>query len=357
MIALPARQQPIQRIAIFRALHLGDLLLSVPALRSLRAGFPQAEITLIGLPWAEWFVNRFHRYVDRLIEFAGFPGILEVDYDPERSNAGIDALRREDFDLVIQLHGSGETSNPFIQAITCPDKLSAGLYLGQRPSFLTYAAEYPSKAPEVLRSLTLTGALGCPDTGTALELPLLPADHEEADALLHTFPGARPLIGMHAGARSPARRWPPERFAAVADSLAREYGARILLTGTASEAELVAGVAARMTEPAVNFTGATSLGGLAALISRLDLFISNDTGPAHIAHALDTPSVTIFGPAEFERWAPHDRERHRIVRHPVECSPCPHWECPIDHRCLDWITPHDVLAAAEYQLTKGSVTS
>ncbi len=347
----------IERIAVFRALNLGDLLLSVPALRSLRAGFPNAEITLISLPWARWFVDRFNQYVDRLVEFKGFPGILEVEYEPRISDAAIEALRNDRFDLVIQLHGSGETSNRFVQSIIAPDARAAGCYTGERPQFLAVACPYPSGIPEVLRNLMLMQTLGCPDTGTYLELPLLPEDHDEADRLLRTLSLERPLIGIHSGARSPARRWPAERFAAVADTLAKEHGGCILLTGSEDERDLVAEVEARMSIPAVNLAGKTSLGGLAALISRLDLFISNDTGPAHIAHTLETPSVTIFGPAEFERWAPPDQQRHLVVRHPVTCSPCPHWVCPIDHRCLDRITPQDVLAAAEAQLTKGRVTS
>jgi lipopolysaccharide heptosyltransferase II len=347
----------VRRIAVFRALHFGDLLVSVPALRSLRAGFPQTEITLIGLAWARWFVERFSRYVDRLVEFNGFPGLREVDYDPIVSEQALQALRREEFDLVIQLHGDGSSSNRFVHSIVCPGKQSAGLYAERRPDFLTYAAPYPSGQPEVLRGLMLMRELGCPDTGIELELPLLAEDHAEAERLLGSLALERPLIGMHAGARSPARRWPAERFAQVADALAREVGACILLTGSADEVALVAEVAARMSEPAINFAGQTTLGGLAGLIARLDLFISNDTGPAHIAEALDTPSVTIFGPAEFERWAPLDRERHRVVRRRVACSPCPHWVCPIDHRCLGWIEPKEVLAAVHRQLMKGSMAS
>lgn len=345
----------VERIAILRALHLGDLLLSVPALRSLRAAYPDAEISLIGLPWARWFVERFDEYIDRFIEFAGFPGLVEVDYDAERANAAIAELRAARFDLLIQLHGSGEVSNRFIAAIAGPKTRTAGFFVGARPAFLTVAAPYPSDAPEIERNLSLMRRLGCPDRGRALELPLLSEDQTEADRLLAPVATRRPLIGLHPGANYPARRWPAERFAIVADRLAAEHDATILLTGSPDEASLAAEVASSMHAPALNLAGRTSLGGLAALIARLDLFISNDTGPAHFANALDIPSVTIFGPAEFVRWAPLDRERHAVVRHPVACSPCPHRVCPIDHRCLCGITPDEVLSATEQQLVKESV--
>ena len=105
---------------------------------------------------------------------------------------------------------------------------------------------------------------------------------------------------------------------------------------------------------ALCLAGATSLGGLAALIGELDLFISNDTGPAHLADAVGTPSVTIFGPVDHRRWAPLDQRRHRVVRQPVDCSPCTHWECPIDHRCLRRVSPEMVVEAGERLLSRGA---
>ena len=105
----------------------------------------------------------------------------------------------------------------------------------------------------------------------------------------------------------------------------------------------------------LNVAGKTSLGGLAALIARLDLFISNDTGPAHLAEAVGTPSVTLFGPADPRRWAPLNAARHPIIRVPVACSPCSYWECPIDHRCLRRITPDMALSVAEHLIAEGAV--
>ena len=168
----------------------------------------------------------------------------------------------------------------------------------------------------------------------------------------------RPLIGIHAGAHALARRWPAERFAVVADHLAQRFGAQIVLTGGPGEEEIAQAVAAGSSlagraAPALCVAGQTSLGGLAALIDRLDLFVANDTGPAHLADALGTPSVTIFGPADHRRWAPLDQRRHRIVRRPLPCSPCRYAVCPIDHRCLHWIEPDAVIEAAETLLVQG----
>jgi ADP-heptose:LPS heptosyltransferase len=207
----------------------------------------------------------------------------------------------------------------------------------------------------VVRNLALARSLDCPDCGTVLEFPLDENDRAEAAQLIEPFQQPGQLcIGLHVGARAPARRWPAERFAAVGDALADRFGALIILTGSRSELPLVEDVARMMTTPPLLAAGKTSLGGLAAVIERLDLFISNDTGPAHLAVATNTPSITIFGPADYLRWAPLDRERHRIIREPVPCSPCQHWMCPIDHRCLRSVQAEHVIELAGHLLEMGA---
>lgn len=343
-----------RRIAVLRALQLGDLLLAVPAFRSLRAGFPEAEITLIGLPWAERFVDRFDCYLDRFVEFAGYPGLVEVPIDEARVETFLAEQRAYDYDLVVQMHGSGRTSNPL--ALALEGRLTVGFYEGYRLPRLDLGAPYPDHGSEIIRNLELARLLDCPDPGTRLGFPLMPADRVEATTLLSRFPSAnRPWIGIHPGARPPARRWLASHFASVGDALADRYGAQIVVTGGPGEEAIAAEVARQMRSRPLNLAGETTLGGLAAIIARLDLFISNDTGPAHLAVALDTPSVTIFGPADPDRWAPLDQQRHPIVRRPVACSPCGYVECPIDHRCLRWIEPEAVLETAEI-LLRGAVT-
>ncbi len=246
-----------------------------------------------------------------------------------------------------------QASNPLALAIG--GGVTAGYYEGEQPTGLTIGAPYPNDQPEVLRHLGMARLLGCPDRGAELEFPLFDEDRAEAAALLNRLSGSgRPWIGMHPGARSPARRWPAAYFARAADEFVRRFGARIVLTGGPGEESTVDAVIEQMESRPVSVVGETSLGGLAAFISELDLFVSNDTGPAHIAEAVGTPSVTIFGSADHRRWAPLNQERHRIVRHPVACSPCSHWECPIDHRCLRWLEPNLVVEKAAELLLAGA---
>ncbi|GAC1365282.1 MAG: glycosyltransferase family 9 protein [Ktedonobacteraceae bacterium] len=336
----------VRRIAVFRALQLGDLLVAVPALRALRARFPHAEITLVGLPWARAFAQRFHLYIDRFVEFVGYPGIQELPVDAVRVSQFIAAQREYNYDLAIQMHGSGQSSNPFVHALGA--RLTVGYYEGTQPATLTLGAPYPHGQHEIYRNLGLVSLLCASEhADPRLEYPLFEEDHAEAAALLRTLPRAdRPWVGIHPGARPPARRWPAEYFATVADTLARRFNAQIIVTGGPGEETIVQAVIDRMQTPALNLVGRTSLGSLAALMSKLDLFISNDTGPAHLAHAIERPSITIFGPADYQRWAPLNQTLHPAVRHPVSCSPCGHWTCPIDHRCLRRISPQQVLDVA-----------
>ncbi len=344
----------IKRIAIFRALQLGDLLVAVPALRAIRRQFPSAEITLIGLPWAEAFVQRYRSYLDRFVKFAGYPGIKEVAFDARRSSRFIEEQRGYGYDLVVQMHGSGRASNPF--ALALGGRITAGYYEGTPPPGLDPAAPYPRDEHEILRNLGLAALLGCSNLDAWLEFPLYDDDYAEAAALLRRLPRAgRPWIGLHPGARPQARRWPTAYFAELGDELAQRFGAQIIFTGSTDERSTVQKVMAEMKMQPLNLAGETSLGGLAALIGKLDLFISNDTGPAHIACALDRPSITIFGPADPRRWAPIDQERHPIVHFPVACRPCEYEVCPIDHRCLRWLSPAQVLAVAEKHL-QGRIT-
>ena len=373
----PTTTVKLRKIAVLRALQLGDLLLAVPAFRALRAEFPYAEITLIGLPWAAAFVQRFAHYVDRFVEFAGYPGIEEVPVQKERTAQFLAEQQAYGYDLVIQMHGSGRVSDQL--AVALGGQTTAGYYEQTPPAGLSLGRPYPNDWPEVLRNLGLAQLLGCRHLDPTLEFPLLEEDRAEVARLLprcradpggrpgevgggwspvvtpgrppgsalHLERGYRPWIGIHAGSRSPARRWPPEYFARLADMCAQYFNAQIVLTGATDESSTVQAVAQRMSREPLIVAGKTSLGGLAALISELDLFISNDTGPAHIADAVQTPSVTIFGPVDPRRWAALDQMRHPVVRRPVACSPCSYWTCPIDHRCLRWVMPEMVMQVVE----------
>jgi len=175
----------------------------------------------------------------------------------------------------------------------------------------------------------------------------LRADPEAGYSLLRDF-GLRSgrVIGVSPGAQnSQAKQWLPERFAAVASKLAEEWEAEVALFGTAAERELCGLIAELIGPQAHNLGGRTTLGQFLDLAAACLAFVTNDSGSMHVAAAVGTPTVAVFGPTNVEATGPSS-SLARVVRIPVECSPCEHRRCPIDHRCMTRVEPEMVLAAA-----------
>ena len=344
------RDAPPRHVGVFRALVLGDMLCAVPALRALRRGWPDARLTLIGLPWARELASRLWM-VDDFIAFPGFPGLPESTPDLPALPGFLSRMQQERFDLLVQMHGSGHLTNMLLAA--CGARHVAGFfgpgaYIPEPTLFTPWPAGH-----EIERLLALIDALGLPRHGTALEFPLCDADHDEL-ANLWPASGTLPYACVHPGAQLPSRRWPPERFAAVADALAGR-GLAVVLTGTQAEANLVAQVERAMHGPAINLAGRTTLWTLGALVERARLVVCNDTGISHIAAALGTPSVVVSSGADVERWAPLDRRRHTVLWQAVPCRPCSFERYPYGHECATAITPDMVVQAAQRGVPREAV--
>jgi len=300
------------KIAIVRSLPgLGDMLCSVPALRALRCALSSAEIVLIGLPNAKPFMQRFHTYVDKLIEFPGFPGIPEVPVDATKMHSFLEQVHSMQFDLALQLHGDGSCTNAFTRLLGA--KQNAGFYPTQaecpNPRFFM---PYPESGSEIWRLLNLLKFLGIPLQGSQLEFPLTTQDWQDWNAIAVSQALSHAYVCIHPGASVLERRWPPDHFAAVADHLAA-LGFQIVLTGSSTEKRLVQAVADKMQFPAINLAGMTSLGALAILLKGAQLLVCNDTGVSHLAAALPVKSVVIFSSSDPHRWAPLNQELHRVV--------------------------------------------
>ncbi|HWT71932.1 MAG TPA: glycosyltransferase family 9 protein [Oxalicibacterium sp.] len=315
--AAPLLLQPdVRKIAVFRALQLGDMLCAVPALRALRTALPHAHITLIGLPWAAQFAQRFRGYID---DFRAFPGHPSFPEQPVQQDALPDfyrAMRAARYDLALQLHGSGDISNGVVEdfgARRTAGYATAGSARCDAHSYFPY----PDGGPEPLRLLGLMRLLGAPQAGTHLEFPL----HEEDwDELKCSGLAAGLVAGnyfcVHPGARFRDKCWPPQRFAEIAEALARQFGLQAVLTGSAKESDLTQAVAAHMQSPAVDTASPLSIGAMAALMSGARLMICNDTGVSHIAAGLRLRSVVIFNKADMVRWGPLDHRLHRCIWDP-----------------------------------------
>lgn len=309
---LPGGDPPRSVLLVRVLAGMGDLLCSTPAWRALRQALPEAHLALLGAPAAAPLLARTG-LVDELVPFAGWPGLPESpSVWPADHLAGVARLQARQFDLVVQQHGSGVASNPF--AALAGGRITAGFCLpGQWSPDPDRFLPYPADLPEVRRHLALLRFLGVPDRGEHLELRLLDGDRAEAERLRAGWaldPGGYACLCP--GATTPLRRWPPAAFARVGDALAAR-GLAVLVTGSPAERDVCAAVVGAMGAAAVDGSGATSLGSLAALLAGAAVVVTNDSAPSHLAAALGVPSVVVFVASDPDRWAPLDRVRHRMV--------------------------------------------
>ena len=324
----------VGRIAVLRANRLGDFLFALPALEALRAAYPGAEIVLLGTDWHAGLLTGRPGPVDRVVPVPVVPGVRDPGpgeaEDPAAVEAFAAAMRAERYDLAVQMHGGGRSSNPLVARLGARHTL--GLRAPDAPP-LERTLPYAWYQSEVLRYLELVGLVGAGPVTLHPRLCLRDADRAAAAAVLPGGPG--PLVALHPGARDPRRRWPAAAFAAVGDALAAR-GARVLVTGSGDEAPVVREVLAAMSAPALPLVDAVPLGGLAAVYARCDLLVANDTGPLHLAGAVGTATVGVFWAGNLVNAGPATRARSRAhVSWTTRCPACgavlPEPELPAAH--------------------------
>ena len=298
-----------KKIAVFRGLYLGDLVAATPALRALRRGYPGAEISLVSLPWAAALAPHLTPDVDRVIPYPGAPG-LDGDGDGLALERFVEGMRAERFDLAVNLHGRGPQSTRLV--VSFDAQRTAG-FAGGGAGYprLDVSVPWDVERHEARKLLALAGAAGGAPDGNGPRLRVRDEDRRRADALLNSAAGG-PLALLHPGASVEEKRWPVEGFGRVARGLLRR-GYAVAVTGSGGEREL-SGSLRELAPEAIDLSGKTDLSTLVGLVSSADLLVSNDTGPAHLAYALETPSVTVFGPStDAGRWGPVETGRHAVI--------------------------------------------
>jgi heptosyltransferase II len=335
------------RILIRGTNWIGDAVMSEPALSAIRQAFPKADITLLVKPAiAELFQK--HPAIDHLLiyEHRGRHARLSGKW------ALGSELRRGRFDVAILLQNAFEAALlSFLAGI--PRRYGYGT--DGRAFLLSDAITVPHRtalAHQTQYYLDLLRPLGITPSPAAPRLFVSDSEDERMRQRLTEagIQATERLIGINPGSTyGSAKRWLPERFAHAADRVVEQFGGRVAIVGAAGEEALGEAIAEKMHSKPVLLSGRTSIRELMSIIKRCRLFITNDTGPMHIAAAFDVPVVAIFGPTDFRTTSPFG-EAHQIVRQPVECSPCLLRECPIDHRCMTGVTVEHVYEAAAKQL-------
>ncbi len=318
---MPLLDRPPHKIAALRANGLGDFLFATPALRALAKGFPQAEITYLTLGWLRGFIAGRYPYLHRVEAIPPYPGLYQPGPEerPEEETEGFFArMRAERFDLAIQMHGGGANSNPFVAALGARHTL--GLRAEDAPP-LEHNLRYYYYQHEVIRYLELVGTLGVAWDGLDMDVPVLEADRVRLAAVWRA--GGAPYAILHPGAGDVRRRWPPESFARVAEHIHQRLGYTVLVTGREEERPAIERLRQAVSVPVVDLCARLDLGAMAALVEGASLVVCNDTGPSHMAYALDVPSVVIYWCGNLITAGPFRRERFRpVLSWTLECPAC-----------------------------------
>jgi len=330
---------------------LGDAVMTTPAVSALRRAYPRARIVLLAKPMvAELF--RYHPDVDEVMVYER-PGRHDGAIGKVRMAA---ELRRRRFDAALLLQNAFDAALlSFLARI--PER--AGYATDGRWILLTHPVRV---APDILARheveyyLHLLERLGIPRPESPSLRVAVTEDERAAMASLLERRGinrGKPVLAINPGATyGSAKRWYPDRFAAVADALSEEWGAGVVVLGSAAEAPLAGEIEAEMRRPPVNLAGRTTVREMMALLSLSSFLVSNDSGPMHIGAALGVPLVAIFGPTDWRRTSPW-ASRSRIVRGNVDCSPCMLRECNRGHECMLGVTAEMVIDAARGLLPEG----
>lgn len=338
----------VRKIAVLRANALGDLVLAMPAIQALRQAYPQAEIVLLGLEWHKHFLERRPGPVDRVIVVPPSRGIHEDGYRMDRAAELADffeAMQRESFDLAVQVHGGGSNSNPFIKRLRA--KLTVGLK-DVNAAELDRWVPYVYYQPEILRYLEVVSLVGAKTAELEPHVAVTEADMEEARDVVPE--GENSLVCIHPGSGAGRRRWSPEKFAEVGDALAGA-GATVVVTGTREERDLTRHVVSSINHDPVDAGGKLSLGGLAGLLSRCRVVVSNDSGPLHLAGAVGAATVGIYWCGNLINAEPLSRSRHRAaiswrLNCPVCGANCIESTCNHDASFVDDVPVLDVVSNA-----------
>lgn len=300
----------VEKLAVFRGLYLGDLVSATGALRALRRGYPEAEISLVSLPWVTALAPHL-THIDRLISYPGAPG-LDGGGTGEEIEEFLSRMRAERFDLAVNMHGRGPASTRLVACFGAHRTASFVGGSGEAVPTLDVTAPWDAEEQESRKLLLLAEKVGGISAGPEPDLLVRKEDVRRARALL---PAGlrRPLALVHPGASIPEKRWPEECFGRVAEALVRHSYA-VVVTGSADEKELTRRVS-KAAPGSLDLGGMTDLSTLLALMRLASIVVSNDTGPAHLAYATKTPSVTLFGPTtDVGRWGPLDRGRNAVLR-------------------------------------------
>ena len=328
---------------------IGDAVMSVPALRELRRVFPDASITLHTRSWADGLF-RDASFIDELVTFDKHRWKIKDVYDNSQF------LRDDGYEIAILLPNSFESAltsfvtriprrfgyNKDVRGLLLTDPIAVPEWKNRRHEVFYYLHLIAEVERRMLGRETVSQSF--PDTMIEVsDERRVAARAKLTEAGLDI---AKQTVALGVGStNSRAKRWPAENYAKLNDLLQIEADVNVILVGSEAEAEVAEAVSNACHRTPLNLSGKTDLAEAVAILSEIDLLISNDMGLAHIAPAVGTQTIVIFGPTNPETTRPYSINAE-VIRKEVECSPCMLRDCPIDHRCMTRISVDEVFEAA-----------
>ena len=338
------------RILLTRTDRIGDVVLSTPAIKAVRDKYPDSHIAFMVRPYALDIVQG-NPYLDEVIVYD--------KYGKQKSLLNTikfaRSLRKKEFDLAIMLHPTNR-----VHIISYVAGIPERVGYDRKLSFLltkkVHHLKQEGKKHELEYTLDLLKEIGIESKDKELFVPLHERDLLKIESFLDEHHVGRdvPIIAINPGASCPSKRWSPKNFATLSDDLAGKYKARIVIVGDEINKEFAKQVEDEMIHEPINLSGRTTVGELTALFSKCKLFVSNDSGPVHIACAVGTPVISIFGRKDPglspERWGPRG-EKSVFFHKDVGCTVCLAHNCKIGFKCLEAVTPSEVIEASHKLLT------
>ncbi|MGD0278983.1 MAG: lipopolysaccharide heptosyltransferase II [Smithella sp.] len=334
-------REGIDKILIRGTNWIGDAILTLPAVASIRATYPRAHIAMLVKPWVADIYKLFSDFNEIIIyenKFDNPAGVFRL----------AQTLKGKKFDAAILLQNAIEAA---IITLSAGIPIRAGYDSDARGLLLTHRVrltEAIKKIHQIDYYLEMVKDLGCVPVDREMHMETKMNLLDVRNVLRKFIPETKKaIIGIAPGATyGSAKKWFPDRFAATADRLDEKFSAQIIIMGGKADEETAQEIQKLARAKLISLAGKTTLQEAIYLISQCSLFISNDSGLMHIAGALNIPTIAIFGSTNPVTTAPVGN-KSIIVRHEVSCSPCLKKTCPADFRCMRLISVEDVLQVAQ----------
>lgn len=334
--------EKLNRFLIISTTGIGDTLWGTPAIKSLKEAYPRSFIGVLtnptgaeilqGNPW----IDEFFIFNKGLSSVVSWPGLLK-------------RLRCKNFATAFIFHSSDRLIWPLCYLSGAEELIGIKGENKGLDFLLTKAISPPSGIHGVEKRINLIKQIGLDFTHSNYQLEVYLTEKDRGR--IQSFLLAKeinldlPLIGLHPGAQKPFKCWPWEKFAEVGSALQKKFHAQILITGDEKEPEIAQKIASKIPQ-ALSVAGRLSLRETAALIEKLSLYITNDTGPMHIAFALGTPTIALFAATDPAECGPYNNHHALVIHRPKICRICIGKKC-LHPKCLDQISAEEVLKAAE----------